>query len=227
MKKLLTILGAFSIILFFSCKSGEEKKADDTVKTMEAKSFKLMMIKHPVADFTKWKETYLAHDSMRLAYGVHHFVIGRAVADSNQLIVFEKIDDLQKAKDFTTIPDLKDAMAQAGVTGPPVFEYAEAIRSDDSKIDIKDRVLIKHRVKDFDAWLKVYDEEGMKTRSENGILDRGLARGLEDPNMVYIVFAIADKAKADARMQSEDLKTLMMNAGVEGQPEFTFYTLVE
>lgn len=227
MKKQLTILSAFSIIMFFSCKSGEEKKADETTQTMAAASYKLMMIKHPVADFEKWKPVYLAHDSMRKAYGINSFVMGRGMEDPNQLIIIEKIDDLQKAKDFTALPDLKDAMANAGVTGPPVFEFADAVRTDDSKIDIKDRVMIKHRVKDFDAWLKVYDSEGMKTRSENGIIDRGLARGADDPNMVYIVFALSDITKAKARMNSEDLKSLMMNAGVEGPPEIIFYTLVE
>ena len=227
MKKLLSILFAFSIIFFFSCKNGEEKNTNETTQTMAAASFKLMMIKHPVADFEKWKPVYLAHDSMRKAFGINSFALGRVMEDPNQLILIEKISDLQKAKDFTTLPDLKDAMANAGVTGSPVFEFADAVRSDDSKIDIKERVLIKHRVKDFDAWLKVFDSEGMKTRSENGIIDRGLARGSEDPNTVYIVFAISDMMKAKARMNSEDLKAIMTNAGVEGPPEITFYTLVD
>jgi hypothetical protein len=33
--------------------------------------------------------------------------------------------------------------------------------------------MVTHR-KDFDAWLKVYDEEGTIKRMEEGLIDRGL-----------------------------------------------------
>ncbi len=107
------------------------------------------------------------------------------------------------------------------------FNFIDVIRNDTSEIAIKDRFLIKHRVKDFDAWLKVFDAEGMKSRSDNGVIDRGMGRGSEDPNMVYLVFAISDMEKAKARVGSEELKEVMMKAGVEGPPEMVFYTLVD
>lgn len=62
-------------------------------------------------------------------------------------------------------------------------------------------------------------------RAENGLLDRALARDADDPNTVYIVFAISDKEKSMARMQSEELKKTMTDAGVEGAPSFFYYTL--
>ena len=57
------------------------------------------------------------------------------------------------------------------------------------------------------------------------MVERGMARGMDDPNMVYIVFAVTDMDKAKARITSEELKTLMTDAGVEGPPSITFYTL--
>jgi quinol monooxygenase YgiN len=87
--------------------------------------------------------------------------------------------------------------------------------------------MIAHRVKDFEAWLKVFDEEGPAKRKENGFLDRGLARGLDNPNMVYIVFAITDKEKAKARINSAELKKIMTDAGVEGPPQFMYFSLPE
>jgi quinol monooxygenase YgiN len=185
------------------------------------------MVQHKVKNFAKWKSAYMAHDSMRQAYGISHFQIGRSMDDSNMVIVIDKITDVKKAKDFAASAGLKAAMQKAGVSGAPAISYSDVVRNDASVIDQKDRVMVAHKVKDFDAWLKVYDAEGMKSRMENGVIDRGLARDADDPNMIYIVFAIADMAKAKARIGSEELKKLMMDAGVEGAPKITYYRLVD
>lgn len=219
------------VVSIFSCNNtettNETPKPADTTSVAAFEAFKLLMIKHPVADFSKWKTAYIAHDSFRLAHGVSQYVIGRGLDDSNVVVIMDKITDVQKAKDFTATPDLKNAMQKAGVTGPPAFSYVEVVRNDDSKIEQKDRLMIAHKVKDFSAWLKVYDEEGKATRAENGMLDRGLARSVDDSNMVYIVFAITDMAKAKARLENEALKKLMLDAGVIGKPEFFFYKRVD
>jgi len=85
--------------------------------------------------------------------------------------------------------------------------------------------MITHRVKDFDAWLKVYDAEVVAKRMENGMLDWGLARNTDDPNMVYIFFAIADIEKAKARINSAELRKIMADAGVVGPPQVFYYKL--
>ena len=185
------------------------------------------MVQHKVKNFDKWKKGYLAHDSMRKAYGISHFVFGRGLADSNMVIIVDKINDVKKAKDFSVLPNLKDAMQKAGVSGPPKFSYLDVVRNDDAKIDQKDRVMVMHKVKDFDTWLKAYDAEGKAARAANGMIDRGLARGVDDPNMVYIVFAVSDMAKAKARSNSPELKKLMTDAGVVGPPQFMYYKLVD
>ena len=56
-------------------------------------------------------------------------------------------------------------------------------------------------------------------------MDRGLARDIDDSNLIYIVFAISDMEKAKTRMNSIALKKLMMDAGVEGPPTISFYRL--
>ena len=226
-------------IAIFSCNDSGEKKDEETkideTKTEETTPvitaaftpFKVIMVQHPVANFDKWKEGYMSGDSIRKAYDITHFIVGQGIDDPKKAIVINKITDVQKAKDFSKLPYLKDAMKKSGVTGQPVFSYAEVVRNNDTKIDQKERVMIAHKVKDFDAWLKVYDGEGESKRMENGLLDRGLARGADDPNMVYIVFAVTDMAKAKARMNSEELKTLMSGAGVEGPPKIFFYKIID
>lgn len=234
----MAFFAAGALLFFISCNNGDntkETKAVDstTTKMAPAKAaftpFKVMMGSLKVKSYYKFENAYMSHraDSMRSAYGIEKYRVGRETGDTNKMIIIEKMNDAAKAKDFTTM--LGKGMLQAGgVIGTPSFYYMDVVRNDDSKIDQTDRVLIKHKVKDYNAWLKVFDEgEGAAKRKENGLLDRGLGRGVDDPNMVYIVFAITDMDKAKARMNSPELKKLMMDAGVEGTPEFHFYKLVE
>lgn len=187
--------------------------------------FKAGLIQHSVADYATWKAAYMAHDSFRTAYGLSEIAVGRVMDDANSVLVYSRIDDLQKAKDFFALPELKTAMDSAGVTGMPIITFMDIIRYDSTEASTIDRVLVSHKVKDFDAWFKVYSEEGRTARAGYGIAERGMARGLDDPNQVSVVFAITDMEKAKARIASEELKTMMTGAGVEGPPNIVFYTI--
>lgn len=234
-KFLKPVLIVFLVASCLSCKNNkientetEEAMPNDTATTVAVfEPFKVIGIKHKVADYDKWRKEYDSHDSMRMAYGISHYMIGRGIDDSNLIMIIDKINDVPKAKEFSVLPDLKEKMKKAGVIGKPEFTYYEVIRNDDTQIDQKDRLMITHRVKDFDAWLKVYDAEGTAKRMEEGFIDRGLARGIDDPNMVTIVFAITDMKKAKSSITSEAKKKLMMDAGVEGAPQFFFYKIVD
>jgi hypothetical protein len=220
-------------VAFLSCKNNKTEKveseeemamdADTAVAAFEP--FKLIVIKHKVADYDIWRKEYDAHDSVRQAYGIRHFVVGRGIYDSNTIIVMDVMNDVMKAKEFSVMPSLKEAMKKAEVTGKPEFGYYDVIRYDDSKINIRERLMVTHHVKDFDAWLKVYDAEGLTKRMEEGFIDRGMARNLDDPNMVTVVFAISDLEKAKASISSEEKKKMMMDAGVEGDPQMFYYKL--
>lgn len=211
----------------FSCNgSGDEKKDDkkaDSVVTAAFTPFKVIMIKHKVADYAKWKDAYMAHDSMRNVYGITKFVIGRTMDDSNTVVVVDKIADVQKAKDFAASPSLKEAMGKAGVIGAPEIAYSTIVRFDSAGTDQKDRLRVSHKVKDYATWLKAYDAEGKATRLANGMQDRAIARDVEDSNLVSVTFVITDMAKAKARAASPELKKLMTDAGVEGEPKALFY----
>lgn len=189
--------------------------------------FNVVLILHPVKDFDMWKPHYMAHDSVRQAYGMRHMTLGRGVDDPNMVLIALRADNVEKAKEFIMMPELKTVMDSAGVTGPPTFHYMHTVRFDTPTDTLKDRVIIWHRVKDFDTWLKVFDNEGRKTRMEHGLVDRGLARGIDDPNMVYIVFGVTDMEKAKTRSSSEELKGIMAEAGVEGPPEAFWYKVVD
>jgi quinol monooxygenase YgiN len=238
MKRLPTMLAAFLAVTFFSCNSGTEKTEDKTADTTAAvvapapekptfEPFKVVSISHKVKNFAKWEEQYFAHDSVRKAYGITHYEIGRDLKDSNLVYIVDKMEDMAKAKTFSTLPNLKDAMKKAGVISQPGFSYAEVIRNDDSPTEYADRVGVAHHVKDFAAWLKVFDAEGPATRAANGLVDRVMARSLVDSNMVYLTFAVSDMAKAKARVTSPDLKKIMTDAGVDSPPTVRWFRIVK
>ena len=78
-------------------------------------------------------------------------------------------------------------------------------------------VLVAHRVADYDAWKKVFDDH-LPARKEAGCLGHHINRGADDPNMVYVYCPATDAGKARAFLDSADLVEVMKNAGVEGPP---------
>src|SRR6476660_9007472 len=109
------LLFCVSILAFLaSCGGGGDKTTStDTTATTDTSSMQtapvntivttpqnMMVVTHKVADFTKWKTSYEAHDSFRLANGIHSYVIGRALKDSNMILVAVKVDDMAKAKAY-------------------------------------------------------------------------------------------------------------------------------
>jgi quinol monooxygenase YgiN len=215
--------GLFACVFLFASGCKTEPKVAET--PIPSTSFKFSMVKHTVKDYNAWKAVYMANDSLRDAYGISKYVIGRGTDDTTMTFVVEKISDIQKVKEFAASPGLKSAMESGGVTGTPTVAFAEMLRLDTSTNAQTNRVIISCKVKDFDAWLKVFDGEGGSVRAAHGMADRALARDLDDPNTVYIAFIITDREKANARFQSEELKKLMADSGVEGPPSFFFYTV--
>lgn len=239
MKQILASLSAVILLTFVSCNSNEPAKeetkatsetAPSTAKAPEPPAFQpytITLVHHKVKDFDKWLPEYEAHDSARKANGLTGIGLGRGLDNNNEVTITLKTDDIQKAKDFTNSPGLKEAMQKGGVVGAPAIKYITVIRDDNSSIETKDRLMVSHHVKDFDAWLKVFDSEGKETRAANGLIDRGIARGVDDPNTVYALFAVSDMAKAKTRSASPELKKLMTDAGVDGPPTIYFFKEVK
>jgi hypothetical protein len=118
-------------------------------------------------------------------------------------------------------------MKNAGVSKPPAYSYAEMVRYDDSPRKYPEGLLVSHHVKDYDAWLKLFERsEGKEIRAEHGLIDRGIARDFYDPNMIYVMFEISDMAKAKARMASPELKKIMADSGVDTPPTMRWFKVV-
>ena len=219
MKKNLFLAVAVVLLAAIACKPAEKEVAVE----IPAPLFKAMVVRFPVSDFNKWKMHFMEGDSMRKANNIMNIGYGRGTQDTNIVIVIHKITDLAQAQGFLASPEVKMAMDSAGVTGPPKVDYVDVLRNDSTTTAIADRLMVKHAVADFGKWLQAYDAEGMDTRKSYGLIDRALSRDLVDSNMVSVVFAVADMEKAKARSQSDELKKIMQDAGVTGEPEFFAY----
>ncbi len=185
--------------------------------------FNVIVARHGVKDFDKWKTVYMSSDSIRASNGMTHLTLGRGKEDATALFVANKIADVEKTKAFFAAPETRVRMDSAGATNP-VFHYIHILRWDTAAVQGKDRAFISFKVKDFDTWLKVFDEEGRDTRASNGFGDRAIGRGIDDPNTVYLAFYITDPAKMTAFMQSEEFKKIKADSGFEGEPDAFMYT---
>ena len=197
----------------------------ESVPNAEFKPFNVVTIKHTVKDYAKWKSLFDNDSLARNESGMKLITVSRGVDSPNDINIAFEIRDVQKAKDFTVNPRLKAVMQKGGVTSTPIIDYVNIIRMDKKVMKLKNYVEITHKVKDFDAWLKVYDAEGPAKRASEGLVDCVVARNIDDPSIVNLVFFITDMAKAKAAINSEEKKTLMMSAGVEGKPRILFYKM--
>ncbi len=81
--------------------------------------------------------------------------------------------------------------------------------------------LIRHKVKDYEKWKRLFDDHGAK-RKAGGSKGGRLFRSEKDPNEVVILFDWEDFGKAHQFADSEDLRKRMEGAGVLGKPDLYF-----
>ena len=217
---------------FFSSCNGDEKKTEDKTVSKDSAAVTtsapgcLMVIRHKVANYAAWLPAYEAHDSARLSYGIHSFLLARGTKDSNTVMVVLRADDTAKARQFSMLPDLKLTMQKAGVIGAPTIQLMNVQWRDTTSNVAKTRVLITHKVKDWDAWKKSFDSH-KQIRVDAGLADRLVGYDVADNHSVSVALIINDVAKAEAFMNSKDLKDRMAEGGVVGPPDVFFYTVVK
>jgi hypothetical protein len=230
------LAGSLTFMLF-ACNSSQTEQKEAKADTVAAPPpvvekpkepagptvpFNALVIHHGVADFDKWKPVFDGDTAARAQAGLHPIGLARGIDNPNTVVIPFMLDDVAKAKAFSTDPRLKEAMKKGGVTGPPSLKFVQILRMSDSLKQPCDFVEVTHKVKNFDAWLKVFDEEGTAKRLADGLVDGVVARGIDDSSLVYLVFKINDIKAAKAAFANPDRKKVMMKAGVVGKPDVFF-----
>jgi hypothetical protein len=82
-------------------------------------------------------------------------------------------------------------------------------------------VLIRHKVRDYSVWKRVYDAH-LPKRLEAGLTEKYLFRGANDTDEVIILFEAKDLGRAKAFSESPDLRETMEKAGVIDKPDVYF-----
>jgi len=230
---------AAAMMMISSCQSAGEKNAAETpaADTTAKKDVPppppapgpkmVMSIKHEVADYAKWKSTFdnPTRDSIRKSYGLHKYVVARGIQDSNMVLVAEIMDDPAKAREMAASQGLKDRMKAAGVKDPVAFDYLDMVMNDTTNIQQTARVVLKFKVKDWDAWKQGFDRN-KHFRVDAGLTDRVVAHTVGDNHAATVVFAVSDVDKAMAYFASKDVKDRMVAGGIEGTPTYFYYRIV-
>jgi quinol monooxygenase YgiN len=86
-----------------------------------------MFVRHTVNDYGNWKRVYDQLASVRKERGVTGASVHRDPKDPNTIIVTHQFKDMNAATAFANSEELKSAMANAGVSGPPEIWFGEDI----------------------------------------------------------------------------------------------------
>ncbi len=86
-----------------------------------------IFIKHKVSDYDQWKSAYDKFVSIRKEKGVTGASVHRDASDANIIIVTHQFPDVDAAMAFASSEELKSAMMEAGVAGPPEIWFSEDI----------------------------------------------------------------------------------------------------
>lgn len=86
-----------------------------------------MIVKHRVADFETWKIVFDRMETARRAHGWEGHIVLRDAADPNQVTILNRVRTLDDAKRYGASPDLRAAMKDAGVLGPPEITFLDDV----------------------------------------------------------------------------------------------------
>jgi len=84
----------------------------------------LMVVQHPVRDYDAWRIEYDRAQPVRDRHGVTNATVFRNVDDPNEVTGLHWFGGVDDALAFAADPELRDAMAKAGVIGPPRIEIS-------------------------------------------------------------------------------------------------------
>ena len=79
------------------------------------------------------------------------------------------------------------------------------------------------KVDDFETWMLAFDQEGAAQRATDGLIDEVIARGVNDPSLVHLVFLVSELETARRGVRSPARTCFSPAAAVPRQPPFEFF----
>jgi len=81
----------------------------------------------PVEDFEKWKSAFHDNESYRTEHGERGYQIFQSVDDPNEVFVLFDWDENEDPRAFFESDEMREVMADAGLTGAPEITVLESV----------------------------------------------------------------------------------------------------
>src|SRR6266403_5561936 len=81
-----------------------------------------VLVRHKVADFSKWKAEYDANLPTRQKAGLEEEHLLRNIDNPDEVVLLYEAENLHEAQAFARSSDLREAMQKAGVVDKPDIE---------------------------------------------------------------------------------------------------------
>jgi hypothetical protein len=83
------------------------------------KAMTYVLVRHKVADFSKWKAEYDAYLPTRQKAGLEEEHLLRNIDNPDEVVLLYEAENLHEAQAFARSSDLREAMQKAGVVDKP------------------------------------------------------------------------------------------------------------
>jgi hypothetical protein len=89
----------------------------------------VVIVEHRVKDFDHWKPFFTNDAERQRKAGFTKWMIGRSIDDPDDVIVVAECNDLDKAKEVYSDPEVGEIVKKAGVVGKTTFLLVEEVES--------------------------------------------------------------------------------------------------
>ena len=87
-----------------------------------------MFVRLEVVQFSEWVKTYDGFAPARKAAGITESTVWQSADDPTDVLIINDFPSLEQARAFAASGDLRDAMRNAGLKGPPQVWFATKAR---------------------------------------------------------------------------------------------------
>jgi len=87
-----------------------------------------MFVRLEVVQFSEWVKTYDGFAPARKAAGITQSTVWQSADDPNDVLIINDFPSLEQARAFAASGDLRDAMRNSGLRGPPQVWFAAKAR---------------------------------------------------------------------------------------------------
>ncbi len=79
-----------------------------------------------VKDYNAWRTSYNGHEKDRVSAGITNGRVFRSPEDPNDVVIFQDVADVSKARTWLGSTEMKSVMEKSGVVGSPSIRFSAA-----------------------------------------------------------------------------------------------------